>query len=166
MRKVILCLVASLFAAPWAAAGDAKPATYNDPLHGFSFEVPALGDDAGTAGVARVIVTGPRIDGFATNCNVQIQNVRMGHAEFIGLSLRQFEAGGLRLLGNDTGEIGGRPATRLEYAGAMSGRELHFLGLVVSEAERTLLLTCTTLESRFATEREALLGVIASFSMP
>lgn len=160
--KFLACLVGLLVVAPAARAG-ASGATYADPIFGFSVEVPALGDPAAAPTVTRVVVSGPTVDGFATNCNVGVQYPRMSHAEFIELSLQQFSAAGIRLVEQKPEKVSGLPATRLEYAGQMGGRDLHFLALVVTEAERVVMLTCTTLERRFEAERRVLGRVLESF---
>jgi hypothetical protein len=155
-----LAVVLALLLAPAVAAEERS--TYTDPQYGFSLEVPALGDPAGVPAVQRLIVSGPRRDGFATNCNVQVQYPGMSHAEFVELSQRQFAAAGLRAGEPEPTKVSGLEATRLEYAGPANGRELHFLSIAVSQGERLILATCTVPEERLAAEREALLGVLAS----
>jgi hypothetical protein len=162
LRKSLAPLVGVLLAVPTAYA-ETSGSTFTDPVFNFSVEVPALGDPASAPTVTRVIVSGPLIDGFATNCNVQVQYARMDHAEFIDLSLQQFGAAGIRVLEQKPEKVSGLEATRFEYAGQMGGRDLHFLALAVTDADRVVMLTCTTLEKRFEAERQVLLGVLESF---
>jgi hypothetical protein len=158
-----LAVVLALLLAPAVAAEERS--TYTDPQYGFSLEVPALGDPAGVPAVQRLIVSGPRRDGFATNCNVQVQYPRMGHEEFVALSLQQFAAAGFPVVANEAGKVSGLPATRWEYRGSVGGRALHFLALVVTDAERVVMLTCTAPEERFEAERAELARVLESFEV-
>lgn len=164
--RPIHCLALSLLflAAPPAVAVPA-PATFVDPVHRFSVEVPALGRPDAAPTVGRLVVAGPTIDGFATNCNVQVQYPRMGHAEFVALSLQQFAAAGFPVLVNEAVKVSGLPATRWEYRGSVGGRALHFLALVVTDAERVVMLTCTAPEERFEAERAELARVLESFEV-
>lgn len=162
--RLIPSLALLFLAAPSTVAAPA-PATFVDPVHRFSVEVPALGRPDAAPTVGRLVVAGPMIDGFATNCNVQVQYPRMGHEEFVALSLQQFAAAGFPVLVNEAVKVSGLPATRWEYRGSVGGRALHFLALVVTDAERVVMLTCTAPEERFEAERAELGSVLESFEV-
>lgn len=164
LLKRLPALVVLVFMAT-AAYAEATGSTYTDPAFHFSLEVPALGDQQGDAPVSRLIVSGPPVDGFATNCNVQVQYPKLNHSQFLELSLQQFRAAGIRVVEQKALELEPLEATRLEYAGRMGGRDLHFLAIVVSEADRVVMLTCTTLAKRIESERQVLLGVLESFKV-
>jgi hypothetical protein len=159
-----LALALAILAAPLAVA-DPASASFVDPIHRFSVEVPALGAPDVAPAVGRLVVAGPMIDGFATNCNVQVQYPGMGHAEFIALSLQQFSAAGFPVVANEAVEVSGLPAARMEYRGSVGGQALRFLALVVTDAERVVMLTCTAPEERFEAERGELGRVLASFEI-
>lgn len=165
MRQVfLLALSLPFLAAPRTVAAPAS-ATFVDPVHRFSVEVPALGRPDAAPAVGRLVVAGPMIDGFATNCNVQVQYPRMEHAEFIELSLQQFSAAGFPVVANEAVEVSGLPAARMEYRGSLDGQALRFLALVVTDAERVVMLTCAAPEARFEAERAELGRVLASFAV-
>jgi len=162
---VAFCLACCPLAA-MAADPAAKPAIhYTDDEAGFSIGLPSLGDLDGSANVTRVIFTGPVDEGFAANCNVQLQFISIGMDGFLELSKRQYRQMGLKVEREERRIVSGRPAILLEAAGTMNGRDLRFLQLAVVTEDRIWLLTCTGLKDENDARRSAFMAAVDSFKL-
>lgn len=67
-------------------------------------------------------VTGPRAPPFAVSCNVQVQFLEMKFSAYLDMSLKQFDSAGLEVVRNESREVSGRAAARLECRGTMGGK--------------------------------------------
>jgi len=157
---VVLLLLGSVAA---SRAAETPAGHVEDPVFGFSVDLPAIGDATDAITVQRLVVAGPTVKGFAPNCNVQIQYTDLGLDSYMELSRKQFVAAGLELLKQEDREISSHRATAMEYAGSLGGNDLHFSALVVAGAGRVWLVTCTALESSFAQHRASFARVLDSF---
>ena len=166
MKKTIALLVMMAASASTpSAAADAPTGRYEDPAYGFSMAIPALGSTAGAPTVQRMAVGAPIRDGFAANCNAQVQFFKDDFESFIGLSLRQFTAAGLKVLRQSSKKVSGQPAVVWEYTGPLADHDLHFLALAVYGGDRVWLLTCSALAKTFADYQQAFGEVIDSFTV-
>ena len=147
------------------AAASSGAARFDDPVYGFSVEIPSLGDGAKSVSVQRLAVADQPAGGFSPNCNVQVQFVEMSLDAYLDLTRQQFTAGGFDLLESRPSTVSSHPARTLEYAGEISGRRLRFLALVVSGADRFWLLTCTATADSYPEHRPAFSKVISSFAV-
>lgn len=155
---VTLCIVASLPCRAGASAGH-----YEDPAYSFSMAIPSLGESNDALVIQRFAVAGPVQDDFAPNCNVQVQFLATDLDGFMDLTLRQFNAAGLKVVRRDSRRVSDLPAATFEYMGPLNSRDLRFLALVVSGSDRFWLLTCTGLSSTFEQHRAAFTLAIDSF---
>jgi hypothetical protein len=166
MKRTIAVLVMMAASAGTASvAADARTGHYDDPAYGFSMAVPSLGSSAGVPMVQRLGVAAPVRDGFAANCNVQVQFSKDDFDSFVGLSLRQFTAAGLKVLQQSPKKVSGQPAIVWEYSGQLAGHDLQFLALAVYGGDRVWLLTCSALAKTFADYKQAFGEVIDSFAV-
>lgn len=165
MNRVAPFLTVAVFVAGGAGAAEPPKATYSDPLYGFSLDVPELGDADGALFVQRVAFAAAPRDGFAANCNVQVQFLEMEFSAYLDMSLKQFDSAGLEVVRNESREVSGREAARLEYSGAMGGEDLHFLALVVGGGDRFWLVTCTAPAKSFDDHRLKFVELIESFEV-
>lgn len=107
MNRVAPFLMVAIFVAGGAGAAEAPKATYSDPLYGFSLDVPELGDADGALFVQRVAFAAAPRDGFAVNCNVQVQFLEMEFPAYMDMSLKQFDAAGLEVVRTSPGRFRG-----------------------------------------------------------
>jgi hypothetical protein len=135
----------------------------DDPVFGFSVDLPSIGDPSDALVVQRLIVMGPAVEGFAPNCNLQIQYTSMGLAAYLDLTRRQFIAHGATLVTESQELTYGLPGARIEYTASGSHRLRH-LALAVAGSDRVWLLTCTALDASFAQHRPTFEQIIQSFT--
>lgn len=143
MKSLNLALVFGMITAAAAGASEAPKSTYSDPVYGFSLDVPELGSSEGALVVQRVVFAAAPRNGFAVNCNVQVQFLEMKLPAYVDMSVRQLDAAGLELLQSEPREVSGRAAVLLEYSGTVGGEALRFLALAVGGEDRFWLVTCT-----------------------
>ena len=166
MKKTIAMLVMMAASARTpSVAADAHMGHYDDLAYGFSMAIPPLASSAGAPIVQRLAVGAPVRDGFAANCNVQIQFSKDDFDSFIDLSRRQFAAEGLKVLQQSPKKVAGQPAIVWEYTGQLAGHDLRFLALAVYGGDRVWLLTCSALAKTFADSKQAFGEVIDSFTV-
>ena len=164
MKKPIsLAALCLLVVGPALAADTGAVAHLDDPVFGFSVDIPAIGDPAGAPLVQRLIVMGPAVDGFAPNCNLQIQYTDMGLDAYLELTRKQFAAHSIELVAETRRVTSGLPGSIIEYTASTAGRKLHHLALAVASSDRVWLLTCTSLEESFPRHRPAFLQIVDSF---
>ena len=166
MKRTLAILVMMVaWARTSTVAADAPMGHYDDPAYGFSMAIPSLGSSAGALMVQRLAFAAPIRDGFAANCNVQVQFFKGDFESFIDLSVRQFAAADLKVLQQSPKKVSGQPAIVWEHTGQLSGHDLHFLELAVYGGDRVWLLTCTALATTFAEYKQAFGEVIDSFTV-
>ena len=157
-----LVLTGGLFAAQEPAPPQSN---YTDSTYGFAIDAPAFPKAGpGQPGVP-VIMSGPAADGFASNVNVNIQQVATTRKEYLEQSLDQMRQVGLKVHSTSDVTVSGRDAIRLDYEGTISGRELHFLALAVIEKDRVVLVTCTALAKAFKEVEPAFRASLDSFRL-
>ncbi len=165
MRHTGLLFLVALLTPACLLAASGDLAHYSGPAYGFSFDIPSLGSPSGVGNVHRIAATGPAHDGFAPNCGVQVQFVKMTLDDYLDLSNRQFAAAKLTTVAEQKIRVSGRPAATFEYKGSMQGRQLHFLSLAVHADDRIWLLTCVALEESFSSFKDDFSRAVESFSV-
>ncbi len=145
-------------------AEAASVAHLDDPVFGFSVDLPSIGDPSGAQLVQRLIVMGPAVDGFAPNCNLQIQYTNMGLDAYLELTRKQLSAHGASLVAETRRPTSGLPAAVIEYTAGNGGRGLRHLALAVAGSDRVWLLTCTALDTSFSQHRPTFGQIIESFT--
>lgn len=121
----------------------ARQPNYIDSTYGFSFASPAFPQAGAGQPAVPVIVAGPTVDGFASNVNVNIQQLATTRQGYIDLSLGQLRQLGFKINSTTEVTVSGKEGVRFDYEGKLGGRELHCLALAVVEKERVVLVTCT-----------------------
>ena len=163
-RIALALVLVALVAVPLAGAAGPN-GRYQDPAYGFEVTVPPLGSSQGAVAVQRLAVAAPARDGFAANCNVQVQFTAGDIDSFVDLSLRQFKSAGLRVLRHEAVKVSALPAAKFEYSGELGGHDLHILALAVSGGDRVWLLTCTALSATFGEYKDAFTQALDSFTV-
>ena len=165
MKIVLLvsCLLA-VVSSPISAA-TSPVAHFDDPVFGFTVDLPSLGDPTDALLVQRLVVMGPAVDGFAPNCNVQIQYTAMGLDAYLELTRKQFSEHGAVLAAEKRRTTSGLPSTVIEYTLSSSGGPLRHISLAVAASERVWLLTCTALDASFSQHRSAFEHILESFTV-
>ena len=164
-RSIAVACVWLVTATGSATDAASRAARFVDPIQGFSVEVAALGEAGGAPVLQRLSVSGVPEDGFATNCNVQVQFASMSLEAYRDLSSSQFAEMGFEVHRQKERTVSGRPAVTFEYSGELSGRKLRFASLAVGGEDRFWLLTCTALAEKFERHRAEFAEVIDSFSL-
>lgn len=152
MRKLVIrSAFGLLLAGTLMAAQDAAPkrATYTDPAVGFTLASPAFPKANQGQSATSVVMTGPSVDGFASNVNVNIQPMATTRKGYLDLSLGEMKQVGLKVNSHRELMVSGKEAILFDYEGKMLGKDLHFLALAVVEKERVILVTCTALAASY-----------------
>lgn len=165
MKRLAFALVAAGLTVTGAGAAEAPKATYSDRLYGFSLDVPDLGDSEGALVVQRAAFAAAPRDGFAANCNVQIQFLEMKLSAYMDMSVKQLDAFGLELIREEPKEVSGREGAILEYSGTVGDKELGFLALAVGGGDRFWLVTCTAPTDSFDDHRPSFVELLESFQV-
>lgn len=132
-----------------AQEGAPKRSTYTDPTAGFMLAAPAF-PKAGPGQLAvPVVMSGPTVDGFASNVNVNIQQIATTRKGYLDLSLGQMRQIGLKVNSHRDLTVAGKDAIEFDYEGNLGGRDLHFLALAIIEKEQVILVTCTALAASY-----------------
>jgi len=134
-------------------AGAQAPAprqpNYIDSTYGYSFAAPAFPPAGAGQPAVPVIVAGPTVDGFASNVNVNIQQMATTRQGYIDLSLGQLRQLGFKIHTTKEVTVSGKDGIRFDYEGKLGSRDLHCLALAVIEKERVILVTCTALTTAY-----------------
>ena len=165
MKKLVTIGLIALYLLPLRAAASEAVAHLNDPVFGFSVDLPSIGDPTDALLVQRLMVMGPAVDGFAPNCNIQVQYTDMGLDAYMVLTHKQFNAVGFKMVADSRRKTSKPPSHLFEYTGGDSGRNLHFLALAVAGRDRVWLVTCTALAESYPGHRAAFTQLIDSFSI-
>jgi hypothetical protein len=146
-------------------AGDKPGAGYVDATYGFTLEPPAF--DALPAGKAQAIALfhGSADAGFAPTLGIRIaQGQASGSVEdYAKSAVEGVTKMGCKVVAQKTGKVQGRDALRLEYAGTVSGRDLHFFSYSVFDADRTIIISATATETQFPAVRDRYTACLDSF---
>lgn len=146
-----------------AESAGSEVAHFEDPVFGFSVDVPSIGDPKDAIAVQRLLVGGPAVNGFAPNCNVQVQYTDMDIGPYMELSRKQFVAMGLEVVEEARRKVSGLPAAATDYVGPVGGRDLRFASLAVVGTGRVWLVTCAALADSYAQHEATFSRVLESF---
>jgi hypothetical protein len=149
------------------AAQEAVPRrpNYTDPTYGFSLTAPAFPKDGPGQPAIPVLISGPTVDGFASNVNVNIQQIATTRQGYLDLSLGQMRQVGFKINSNREVTVSGKDAIRLDYEGKLGGNDLRFLALAVIEKDRVILVTCTALKASFKAIEPEFTACLDSFRL-
>ena len=160
----LLCFALCFAAAPAIRAEAPSVAHLDDPVFGYSVDLPSIGNPGAAPVVQRLVVMGPAVDGFAPNCNLQIQYTGMGLPAYLELTRKQFIDHGATLVTESPGTRSGLPGAVIEYT-TSGGHGLRHLALAVASADRVWLLTCTALDTSFSQHRPTFDRILESFTL-
>jgi hypothetical protein len=162
MKTATAFLLGALSTAGLAAAARA-PSTYVDATYGFSIAAPSFpaAPKGGTCSPA--IFFGPPEAEFAPNVNVLIQENALSLDAYAELNRKEMKELNLTSIDEKRVEVSGRPALRLEYAGKLGPRALHWLAVAVAARGRVYLVTATCPEEAWARHEKALRASLESF---
>ena len=137
-----LCTTILLLAAPLIATAD----SYRNERFGFSLAPPAFADQPVTTPVVEAaLFKAPVENGFAANCNIQIQFVDMSPEDFYARSTGQFEQLGWSLDEVSEVRLGEATGRMIRYSGAFNDIPLRFMATAVPGEGRFYVFTCTAL---------------------
>lgn len=145
------------------AAAPSTASTYQDNTYHFSLNGPDLGLTEGS--VIPVTFIGPAKDGFAPNVNVMIQPEKMSPEQYLQVSLKELSALHGKMNSHKKMNVSGHDALLMDYQGTTSGRDLHFLSLVVFTDTRMYRVTCTALADNFASHAAEFRKCLDSFQL-
>lgn len=165
MKRLIVALIFLFAAIQTAHAAERPRAHFEDPEFGFSLDVPSIGGQGSRGSVQRLMVFGAPANGFAPNCNVQIQHTAMGLDAYIKMSRDQFKQRNIELVATARRTVSGLPASTLHYRGTLGGRRLEFSALAVAGRDRVWLLTCTARADSFKQYQAPFARVVDSFKI-
>lgn len=103
----------------------------------------------------------PVNSGFAANVNVLIQPYAVSMDDYVAQTEAGLKQIGCRILSQSL-ENG---CLTLQYAGTMSGHDMHFYARAFKRGDKYYLATATGLESRWETEKTQLMQVVDSFAL-
>lgn len=163
--RTILFVAVLVLALSGIVRAEEPVARFEDPVYGISLEVPDLGESRDALVLQRAAFAAPAADGFAANCNVQVQFLEMTFDAYMAMSRKQFVGADLEVISEVKSRVSDLPAATLEYAGTLGGTELRFLARVVGGEDRFWLVTCTALSSSFEGYREDFERVLDSIEI-
>ena len=140
-----------LFAVGWfaVAAGATPAAEIRDEEYGYSLTMPSFPSLGAREVYQRWSFLAPADGDFSANVNLQIHTFKTTRDEFIAQSEAQFAKDKFRINSKTLREVDGRPAVVFDYEWEANSVALRFLCLAVVEAERVLLVTCTSKSAAF-----------------
>ena len=103
----------------------------------------------------------PAVDGFAANVNMQIQPFDGDLDAYAQISEEQFTQLDFEVIDISRGDN----ELVYEYRGAMQGTMFHWYSRVVREGNYYYVVTATSLEERWETERDQLINSVHSFAL-
>ncbi|MEO8672184.1 MAG: hypothetical protein ABI411_12780 [Tahibacter sp.] len=153
--------VCSVLLASVSIAGE-----YRDTGLGFSLQPPAFVPGTKPGMIQPVIFSASPSDGFAPNCNVQVQNADLSIQRYEELTNQQFKSAGWVVSERISTAVSGKPALRWHYSGALRGKEFEWVAVVIAVPKRFYLMTCTALKEHFAENAAVFDNSLASFKVP
>ncbi|MCC5880168.1 MAG: hypothetical protein JJU03_09790 [Idiomarina sp.] len=103
----------------------------------------------------------PAADGFAANVNMQIQPFEGDLDAYANISEQQFEQLGFEVVDVSRGDN----ELLYEYRGEMQGTMFHWYSRVIRDGIYYYVVTATSLDQRWETERDQLTESVHSFSL-
>jgi hypothetical protein len=157
-----LLLLGTVMAAP---AGAPRRSVYNDANYGFSLDAPAFSSAGKGQTVVPVILTGPNVNGFASNVNVVVSSITTTRKGYRDLTLAGMKQANMKINEDRDVTVSGRDAIRYDYEGKNGGKEVHFLALAVIDKDRVVVVTCTALASEFKAMEPEFRACLDSFQL-
>jgi hypothetical protein len=111
---------------------------FNINADGFNIKRSDIGSVAGQSPVAVLYLTPS--GGFAPNVNVLIQNFPSSINDYISVTQKEFDSAGIKVINQQTVSAN---EWRVEYAGTLSGRSLHWYARAVKNGDKVFLTTAT-----------------------
>lgn len=167
MKRLGMVMAGLLFLGTvMAAPGDApRRSVYSDANYGFSLESPAFARAGQGQTVVPLILTGPNVNGFASNVNVVVSSISTTRKGYRDLTLAGMKKLDMKIKEDRDVTVSGRDAIRYEYEGTSEGKDVHFLALAVIDKDRVVLVTCTALASEFKTMEPEFRACLDSFQL-
>ena len=103
----------------------------------------------------------PASQGFAANVNVQLQPFTRSIEEYKEITLNQFKAGNMKVIG---AKVAGNSELALEYSGQYQTQALHWYARALKSGERIYLVTATGREQQWAEQGPQLKRCVDSFT--
>lgn len=103
----------------------------------------------------------PAVDGFAANVNMQIQPFDGDLDAYAQISEEQFEQLDFEVIDINRGD----DELLYEYRGTMQGTMFHWYSRVIREGNYYYVVTATSLDERWETERDQLIEAVHSFAL-
>lgn len=138
------------------------PATANNlnfPLAGFKID--SLDSKPSVAGGMPLQMYLPPKDGFSANVNVQLQPYPGTLAEYVELSLGQFNQFGFIKIADSIADN----TAYFEYKGKMQNLDLHWYAKAIKSGQFVYLVTATDTQSNWPTNKAQLKSVVDSFEL-
>ncbi|WP_457632994.1 PsbP-related protein [Oceanithermus desulfurans] len=157
MKRLVWTLALLTCAVTTAAA----PARTTFPDAGFSIQTLEAPPESGSYLVLMMFL--PPEQGFQPNVNVMVQTYDGTIADYLQLTLKQFEQLGYRTL--RSGLRDGR-TVYVEYSGRFQGRAMHWYAVAVANGRgRVYLTTATATEAQWPALADRLTAVVDSFRL-
>jgi hypothetical protein len=125
------------------------------------FSIDSLMNESKIANTQPLIMSLPASEGFAPNINIQIQKYPNSLDDYAKLSTSQFKQFKFKIIQNE--KI--KDALIFEYSGTMQGRKLHWYSMAYKKEDNVFLITATSTESQWKTQKEKLIGCVKSFKL-
>ncbi|HEX3444042.1 MAG TPA: hypothetical protein VHS80_04940 [Chthoniobacterales bacterium] len=143
MKLLRLLFLLSLFAIFGRAESDSgvlrfESEGFNINGDGFNIKRSDIGSVAGQSPVAVLYLT--PTGGFAPNVNVLIQNFPGSINDYVSVTKKEFDSAGIQVVNEQTVSPN---EWKVEYAGTLSGRSLHWYARAVKNGDKVFLTTAT-----------------------
>ena len=106
--------------------------------------------------------TASPVDSFTANINVQVHQ-KANFDNFVKLTETQLEALHFEILSTREVKLGTHRGAETVYRGEITGIQMKFMALAAEDGDRVILVTATSLESRFAEYESAFKTALSSF---
>jgi hypothetical protein len=165
MKLLCLLFLLSLFPILGHAESDSgllrfESEGFNINADGFSVKRSDIGSVAGQSPIA-VLYLAPS-GGFAPNVNVLIQNFPSSINDYVSITKKEFDSAGIKVVNEQTVSAN---EWRVEYAGTLSGRSLHWYARVVKNGDKVFLTTATATPEQWEQVSSKLKRCVDSFAL-
>ncbi|MCB2231655.1 photosystem II reaction center PsbP family protein [bacterium] len=157
MKRLALALLLPILTAAPAVHAESKEATLQFPA--YEFEIAPLEVETEKA-ITAVQMFMPPYGGFAANVSVRIEPWKGNMGGYVAGAKAQIEQNGWTLISEEARSDG--PV--FEYSGKSGRQELHWYGRSLMRKGKMYVITATTLESRWETDKDALIEVVETFT--
>jgi len=144
--------------------GVLNASSYYDDQYGFSLDAPMF--KKVTAGSAvPVMMYSPPVDGFSSNVNVAVSQVKTDIETYRQQLLNKFKTMGIKLNSEKFMRVSLKSAILFDYEGQMDGKNFRWLMLSVVDSNQIYEVTCTALRDQFEDYEQKFLSCLKSFRL-